>query len=145
MNDAPQIDADDPLPILERGVEKAAAEADTGIVDENVHGLDLRVYRLGERAHALGVGDVDDFRHRVASERADVLGGAARGAFLDVADDDVRAPAGERQRRLPADAAAGSGHQDRFPGEVRDVHSSPSTTGYRRVGITWRTPPRGDG
>ena len=124
VDDPLEIDGDDPIPVLERGVEKAAAEADARVVDEHVDRLGPCMDLVSELPHAHGVGHVDDLGHDLAPARAQLCRHARERRLLDVADHQVRSTAGKGKRRGAADPAPGAGDEDRLGRQVRDVHAA---------------------
>jgi len=115
VHDADQVDADDPVPLLERCVDEVAGDPDPGVVDEQVDGADL----VGEGAHLLAVGDVHAARQRGAR----LALGLGEPRLVDVADDQVGAAAGALQRGRAADAAPGAGDEHAAAAQVLGVHT----------------------
>src|SRR6202044_104860 len=89
------------------------------VVDEQVNGLGRPV--AGEGAHRLQVGEVEE-ADLVRSWSRQGAGSVAAPAFVPDRENHARAAGGESLRRLQADAAARTGHDDGPAGEVRDVH-----------------------
>jgi hypothetical protein len=123
VDHAPKIDADDPVPIIQRHVEQARAQADAGVVHQDVDGVDPRVHRRGEVAHLVAISDVDPVCEHIAPDGADLLLGGGETGLVDVAEDQVGAAPRERQGRCLADAARAAGDECRLAVECGDVHA----------------------
>ena len=67
VDHAAQVDAEQPVEVVERGVEEAAADRDSRVVDHDVDRRDLGVDQIGELAHLGAVGDVDPADHERAA------------------------------------------------------------------------------
>ena len=110
VDDAHQVDADDPVPVFDRHVAELAADGDAGVVD---HEIGAAPRAFGERGERLDVGefrDVGDLDDRFPAGAANALcRGFGRGE-IDVADDDARATGGEDVTERTAEAAASAGH-----------------------------------
>src|SRR5213076_3201874 len=69
VDHAPEVDREDPPPVLERSVEKAAAQPHAGIVDQDVDGLVLGVDRVGDGVREGERGRAPDAARRAGDER----------------------------------------------------------------------------
>ena len=125
MDDAHQVDRDQPVPVLGSGLEEASDDADARVVDQQIDALEPLVDRVGERAHLLPTGDVGPLREHLGAERLDVARGAVKTGLVDVADDHARAACGTQQRRLAADPRACPGDQRDASVQTLDVHHAP--------------------
>ncbi len=73
---------------------------------------------FGERLDRVGVGHIENVRVRNPAAGVDPRGRVLDGGLVDIADDDLGAFGGERQRGFPADAAARPGHRHQGVGEA---------------------------
>ena len=73
MDDAPEIDAEHPLPVAVCGGLEAAPQGDAGVVAEHVDLAEGLERALGERLHGLEIGDVGRYAERLAAPRLDRL------------------------------------------------------------------------
>ena len=112
-----QVDADDVVPLLLRHREDHPVAQDAGVVHEHVELAEGVDGLLHHGAGLLEVGDVGAVHHGLAAHRLDLgdhlvgrarVGAAAVGLGAEVVDDHRRALAGQHQRVLAPDAAAGA-------------------------------------
>ena len=103
-------------------VSKNPANADAGVVDQQIHRVEPGVHCVGEFIHRLGVGDVDRLREHLGPKLTGGLGGLLQAGFVQVADGQSRAAARAQQGRRTAHAAAGAGDQHDAVAQVLDVH-----------------------
>ena len=66
MDNALQVDADEPVPIVERVSRKLPPSRDARVVDDDVRSGCDRVDRAGERRHLRAIGDVDAAEDKLA-------------------------------------------------------------------------------
>ena len=98
--------------VHERGLEPAAR-----VVDEHVDAVERR----DPVAHRVGVADVEQLGVRVPARAGDLTGGARQPVGVSIADRDVGAEAGERDRDRRADALRRAGHDRATAGEEHGV------------------------
>ena len=72
VDHAPQVDPEQPVPVVERGLEEPPADRDARVVDEDVGRGDARVHLVGERRHRGAIRDVDGGHQERA--RAELVG-----------------------------------------------------------------------
>ena len=103
VDGAPQIDANDPLPALDRCLPHTVTVPDTGVVAQNVHVAELFVGKVGKRFDRSEIGHVASHRATVNSlgEQSIVRGGQRR--VLDVGNHHVHACGAETLRHGQAD------------------------------------------
>jgi hypothetical protein len=128
VHDAAQVDAEHPVPIVERRVEDAARQPDARVVDDDVGGRRERVHVVGERLHLRAIGHVDATHERGA--RAELARERVEAGLIDVADRDASAVGGEAQRGHAPDAAGGAGDDDERIGPARARRRSIGDTGH---------------
>lgn len=58
MKDATDIDVDDTVPVLHRGIPQIPELFDTGVVHQKTHGSDITISPLGQLSHRFGVAHV---------------------------------------------------------------------------------------
>lgn len=126
---APQVDADDLLPVGGTGTEEPTTHADAGVVHDDVRHPVLGAHLGREGVPALGVGDVEVVRVGLGADGVDEPDGLRRGRVVDVGDDDVRTLAGELQRGGAPDAASPAGDHDELAGE----RAGPLSRGGQRL------------
>jgi hypothetical protein len=94
---------------------------DARVVEEHVEFAE-RALGLVDHVRAVGVlGDIGPDELRAAACFLHALHGVVAGRLARVDDDDARAFGGEQERRLAADAAAGTGDQRDFVGEAHEM------------------------
>ena len=123
---AVQVDAHQPVPVLDPGLEERPGDPHPGVVDQDVNGADLALDRLGQGVDRPRIGDVAGESLGIRPALPAALRGAPRPVGVDVDADDLRAQARKASRCGRADPAAGA----------RDEHP------HRRVPIIF-TPRRG--
>ena len=125
VDHAVEVDAADPLPVVSRHVEEAAAHADAGVVHQHTDGPDAALDGARQALHVVARGDVD--RGGLAGRAAfstfgrHLLGGDA----VDVRADHGGAPCREGQCGRPPDAPPGAGH-DRYRARDGDARRHPA-------------------
>jgi hypothetical protein len=127
VDDAPQVDVDESLPLGDRGVEERPCHADPGVVDHDVRDAVFFAQQGGELLHRAAIGDVEQVRTRGGPQRAGQLRGALNRLLVDVGGHHLRALLGELQGGGPTDAAARAG--DHHEGVVEPLSLSPGTAG----------------
>ena len=92
MHDAPQVDVDDPGPVLEALLPGRQPRADdAGVVAQHVHPAEAVEHGVAKAQHRIGIGDVDsDIQHVDVVRRANLLGGHSQRLDLDVGNDDMQ-------------------------------------------------------
>ena len=109
VDDAPQVHAEHPLPVVERELPGVARTGDAGVVADDVHGTERGERLLGEIVDLGRLGDVGADREHLRALRLDRLGGSGERLLLDVGEDDHHAFGGEALGHAAADSAGGSG------------------------------------
>ena len=106
---AHDVDGQDPLELLERGIEGRFAADDAGVAHADVDAAERRGHVRYGPFGSIGIADVHSDDVSAPTERADLRHGFRRVAALDEAD--VGAEPGERDRDRPPDALARSGDE----------------------------------
>jgi len=86
VDDAPQVDAHDPAPIVERHLADGTGDGDAGVVDDEIDAAERAIGRGGERFEVFDACDV-----AARGGAADLGRRALRGGFVDVGAQDARA------------------------------------------------------
>ncbi len=124
---ARQVDPDHLVPdggVDVRREAVAARPCDAGVVVENVQGAERTRGFVDDARGVGGTARVRDAGARGAAVASDRIRGFARAGFVDVADEDARAGACERERAGAAEARSASSDEGDFPGECGHVRSS---------------------
>ena len=116
VDDAPQADVDDPLPVLEREVLDLAAPAHAGVVAHHVHGTEAVEHCVAQGQHAVGVGDVGAHAHH-----AELVRSRLQHRRLDVGDHHVHALGREPRGHGLPDPRCATGHDGNLSPNV--VHT----------------------
>ena len=123
MDHAPEVDADHPLPVLERDLPGRAAGVHTGVVAEHVDGPEVLDGTRGERVDRGGGSDVggnaDDLG---GGRRSDLRNRQVQPARVQIGHHDAHALGGKALAEGAADAAGGAGHDRNLALEV--LHSA---------------------
>ena len=113
VDDAHQVDAHHPAPLVERALPRrlaGAAAGDAGVVAEDVDGAE-RIERLArERFHGVRLRDVADDGGDGSARLLQRVGGFVERLRLDVREHHLHAVRGEPRGHALADAARRSGH-----------------------------------
>ena len=64
------VDRDQAVPVLGRGVKESGPDTDSGVVDQQIDGVEPGVDRVGEFVHRIGVGDVDGLGEHLGAQSA---------------------------------------------------------------------------
>ena len=105
---AREIDADDPLPMLIRGVDQGVDRAHTGVVDQNVQPPEARFDCRHGSHHRGAVGDIAGQCQGVLAQAFDRLPGSLQ---VDVGRHHPSAGLGKALGDRPAHALPGTGDQ----------------------------------
>lgn len=108
VDDAVDVDADDPADVVERVVGEPADGEDAGVVDEDVAGPVVGGDLVGELGHAIGVRHVDDVGRRLGAAGLDGPTGGGEAVEVDVDQGQGAASTGELEGGGAADAAPGA-------------------------------------
>ncbi len=109
VDDAPVVDADEPLEVLEALLGEGARDHDAGIVDENMGRAVGRLDVACEGLDGARVGDVDDGGRELDGMARELVGRLVESGPVDVGEGEGTAPLGEPQRGGAADSAGGAG------------------------------------
>ncbi len=113
VEDADEVDADDAHDVLERDFVEEAADADAGVVVEDVHLAAGGGAEFGERFFVVGlVGDVELAHDAVVD--AEFLFECAESVGVNVIAADEPSFLAEQTRGLAAHPGCGAGDEDRF-------------------------------
>ena len=120
VDHAAQVDVEDPVPLLRRGVDEPARVADACVVHHDVWHSVFIAHLVGERLDSIGVGHVQCVRVRDAALRRNAFRGLPHADLIDIAGHHFGALTREFDRGGPAYSAARAGdrHQhiaERFP------------------------------
>src|SRR6266536_3811440 len=110
VDDADQVDADDPIPIVEWCIEQTAGHPHAGVVHEDVNRPNRLVYLGGERFHFGPVGNIDLAAQHAPPELARLASGHGEAGLVYIAQEEIGAAARKRQRGGAADSAPRAGH-----------------------------------
>lgn len=89
VDDAHQVDVDDPAPILQRHVADQARDRDPGVVHHQIGAAKTRLHVLGQGLHLLGVTHVAAQDLGLSAQRAHRGRGRFGAGQIDVADEDL--------------------------------------------------------
>jgi hypothetical protein len=132
--DALEVDREDAVPVLVRGVGDAAAERDAGVAGEHVE-ASVAVGNAGyERLHLVGPADVGGYRQRTATSLLDLGRDPGDGSLVDVGGTNRGALRREAKRDRPADALGRSRHDADLA--VQPAHAAsapPAEAAWRNV------------
>ena len=95
VDDAPEVDVDDALDLLEAHLLDVAGEGDAGVVEDQVDDAELGGDGVGVGEHGGAVGDVEALLVHLRAELTRAAGGLGQAGGVDVADGEPRAAAGE--------------------------------------------------
>ena len=100
VDDAPEVDADDPVHVGVLEVLDVAGQRDAGVVDDDVDAAELLGDRVGVRRERGAVGDVEPVAaHLARAGGLDQVDGLGQPGLVDVGDRDQRAAPGDARRR----------------------------------------------
>ena len=114
VHDAPEVDVDDPLDVLELGLLDVAVVGDAGVVVDLVDFAEVCDDRVGVGQHGLAFGDVEAVGLHLRAECFGLARGLGKSFGVDVGEGKVRALLREIEGKGPADAGAGSGDDGDF-------------------------------
>ena len=106
VDDAPEVDADDPLPRLDRAEPGIAGPADPGVVAHDVNRTEPLHGRRGERLDLVGLADIGHDREHIDTVGADLDGRCGEGVLLHIGEHDRTARGRKRIRERQPDPAA---------------------------------------
>jgi hypothetical protein len=130
VDDAHQVDGQDPVEDLPLGVGDGAAAGDARVVVDLVHHAEVRGHLLGVVADGLPVADVQVRGVAVGGARVlEQFRGLGEAGVVDVADGEPGAAPGQAEGQLPADAGSRSGDDGDLAGE---------TAGHEESSFEWR-------
>ena len=104
MHNAPDIDAQHPLPVLDRVLPDQAAGAHTGVVEHEVRRAETRGHGIGKALHLGFVGNIDLARQHGGTCGLQLSLRLVQGVLLNVHQHQVHAQAGTDARALEAKA-----------------------------------------
>src|SRR6478609_11114906 len=135
VDDAPEVDADDPVEVVVGEVGEVAGRAHAGVVDDEVDATELLDHAGGPRCDRCPVRDVDDVLADL--RRAGPLGerdglGEAVAVPVGQGEEGARACAAERKRTT--DPRSGTGDDDDLVGEGGQAHAAHGNWRLRRRG-----------
>ena len=117
VDHAAEVDVEHPIELLGR-VSRNPGHPDARVVDHDVgHTVRALHTSSAKRSTASGVGHVQHIGVRDAPMRGDPIRRLLHRGLVDIADDQFGAVARERQRKSPADAAAGARHRNQHVAE----------------------------
>ena len=124
VDDAPQVHAEHPAPVVEGQVGDRRERPDAGVVADHVHGPVPVEHGTGQGVDAGRVAHVG-----LHAGRADLRGGRFHRVPLDVGDDHPRALGDEPGGDPLPDAGGAAGHHGHLPGQVRQpAHRCPTSS-----------------
>ena len=106
----PQVDAQDPLPVVDRGPRDWRKHADSGVVAQHVHGAEGVDRRPRQRLDAGQLGDVGGHTDDVMPLRAQAGDRFAQRFGAHVGRDHAHASSGKRPDHAEAHTGGGAGH-----------------------------------
>ena len=109
VHDTPEVDAEDPLPVLERLVLEEVEGRDAGVVDDHIHPTEPFDRRRREPVDCRGIGDVGAYDMDVDVVVAQARSHGVEPAFVDVGEHDRTARRAEGRHDRGADAATRAG------------------------------------
>src|SRR3712207_6001933 len=109
VEDAEQVDRQDPVVLRPVGVEHRTAAGDTGVVVDLVDDAEVLRHRGRVRLDGRAVADVEPGGVHLRAQRPGPVGGLAQAQLVDVGQRQARAALGQLEGQLPADAGAGAG------------------------------------
>ncbi|MNI86932.1 hypothetical protein D3C73_1440730 [compost metagenome] len=124
MHHPHQVDIHHPLPVGQIALEKLAEVADTRVIDQYIERAEGQMHLLGKRLHRTFARNVQYLHQAGCTEVGHLQLDGTQRLRVDVGGDDVGATPGERQRRRPTNAGAGSGDEDFFVFQFRDGHAN---------------------
>ena len=110
MDHTPQVDAEDPAPVVEGLVAQQVERRDARVVAQHVDAPEPRERRRGQVVDRGGIGHVDRHRLRLAAGGADAGGDHLGLGAVEVGDDDCGSGGGERLGERAPDATGRAGH-----------------------------------
>ena len=117
MHDAPEIDAHEPLDVIERELSHGADERHAGIVDDEIDAAVCGENGVAKRRHLLARGDVDPVRRDAPPGRSRFHRDCRQRLDIDIGKRQLAALAREAQRQRAPNAARGSGDDRDRAGE----------------------------
>ena len=127
VDHAPQVDADDPVPVVQAVLREQPAAAHARVVHHLVHGAVGGDHGVGQREHGVAVGHVEPVHAHPGDERRDL--GQSLGVHVDQRE--LAAFGGQGQGQGPSDAARGPCHHGRAA--LQGLHA-PQATVSRQAG-----------
>ena len=109
MNDAPQVDAENPAPVLLGHLPDGPTDPDARVVVHEVHRTEALEGGVAQRLHRGPVGDVGDHAEDLGPRAGQVVDRQLQRPCLNVAEDDPHALGGGLVGHGPADAAGAAG------------------------------------
>ena len=104
VRDAHEVDADDPLPVLQRVLPDQAARAHAGVVEDEMRHAEARQRRRAHRLDLVRLRHVEAEREHLGAQRLDLRGGLVQRVLLHVGHHEVHAAGGGQARGLQAEA-----------------------------------------
>ena len=110
VDHAPEVHAEDPLPVAMRGRLETAPQRDARVVAEHVHLAEGRDRAVGQRLDRRELRHVGTDTERLAAAAPHGRDGLREGALVDIGDDHLRALAREALDHGAADPAPSTRH-----------------------------------
>jgi hypothetical protein len=108
VQDPPEVDAHQPLPVLPAGVEKVRDHVDAGVIDDEVDLPEVGGDFMSVGLHRVALRDVERVAVRFDAELLARGRGLLSVGGVDVGDGELGAAAGELERERPADPRPGA-------------------------------------
>src|SRR3984885_3221699 len=114
VDDAPEVDVDDPLDVFELGVLDVAVVGDAGVVVDLVDFSEVGDDGLGVGHYGLSLGDIESVGLNVRAERFGLADRFGQALGVDVGEREFRPLLGEIDGQCTADAGSSSGDYGDF-------------------------------
>ena len=139
VDDAVQVHAEKPIPLLAREVPSLARHLHAGVVAENVDRAQALPGQLGQLLDLIFLGHVDPGAKGLdARLGGQPFGGLSRRRLADVGDQHPHAGRGKGARQRVADSARGPGYDRVAAGELVEVDRAPAHRAAAATGAPFR-------
>ncbi|SHW87138.1 Uncharacterised protein [Mycobacteroides abscessus subsp. abscessus] len=124
VDDAPEVDIDDALDVLELAGFQFAMEVDAGVVVDLVDRAEVLLDGVGVEQKGFALRDVEAIGSDITAKALDLAFGFGQALVVDIADGDLGARSCQLDGQCASDARTGTGHHGDFAAEALHGYSS---------------------